>query len=144
MIDLLVRLYLAFSIIWCALGPVMKELEIHRCLLNFHELLAQIQIFQIELAFDPCTWLALQRWLIACHWSFMHHEEDLTGWSNNVKASIADKGSLSTSVLVSDSTESEANTKRLGKSKFLINKPFAFNIGSVIEIELINAHYMRI
>ena len=35
----------------------------------------------------------------------------LTGACNDVKASIIDKGSLSTSVLLSDGIESEANEK---------------------------------
>ena len=48
--------------------------------------------------------------------------DDLTGACNDVKASIVDKESLFTSVLVSDGTESESNVKRKTKSKFsLIN-----------------------
>ena len=37
---------------------------------------------------------------------------DFIGTCNNVRASIADQGSLSTSVLVSDDTESEANAEK--------------------------------
>jgi len=43
---------------------------------------------------------------------FMHMNDDPTGACNDVKTSIADKGSLSKSVLVSDGIESEANAKR--------------------------------
>jgi len=38
--------------------------------------------------------------------------DDFNGACNDVKASIIGKESLSTSVLVSDGTESEANTER--------------------------------
>jgi len=38
--------------------------------------------------------------------------DDFTGTCNDVRASIADQGSLSTSVLVSDGAESEANTEK--------------------------------
>jgi len=38
--------------------------------------------------------------------------DDLTGTCNDVRASIAYQGSSPTSVLVSDGTESEANTER--------------------------------
>jgi len=37
--------------------------------------------------------------------------DDLIGTCNDVMTSIADQGSLSTSVLVSDATKSEANTE---------------------------------
>ena len=39
-------------------------------------------------------------------------KDDFIGTCNKVKASIADQGSLSTLVLVSDGTESEANTEK--------------------------------
>ena len=38
-------------------------------------------------------------------------KDDFIGTCNDVRASIADQGSLFTSVLVSDGTESEANTE---------------------------------
>jgi len=47
------------------------------------------------------------------------------------RVSITNKGSLFTSVLVSNSIQSEAHAKRQDN----------LNIGSVIEIELINARY---
>jgi len=39
-------------------------------------------------------------------------KDDLIGACNDVRASIADQGSSSTSVLVSDGAELEANTKK--------------------------------
>jgi len=39
-------------------------------------------------------------------------KDDLIGACNDIRASIADQGSLSTSVLVSDGTESEANIEK--------------------------------
>jgi len=38
--------------------------------------------------------------------------DDFTGACNDIKIFIADKGSLSMSVLVSDGTKSEANTEK--------------------------------
>jgi len=38
--------------------------------------------------------------------------DDLTGACNDIRASIADQGSSSTSVLVSDGIESEANKEK--------------------------------
>ena len=38
--------------------------------------------------------------------------DDLTGTCNDVRASIADQGSSPISILVSDGTESEANTEK--------------------------------
>ena len=43
-------------------------------------------------------------------------KDDFTGTCNDVKAPIADQRSSSTSVLVSDGTESEANTEKYAKS----------------------------
>jgi len=38
-------------------------------------------------------------------------KDDLTGTCNDINASIADQGSLSTLIIVSDGTESEVNTE---------------------------------
>ena len=51
---------------------------------------------------DPCA--SLMSWYTV--------RDDLTGTCNEIKASIADQGSLPTSVLVSDGTEYKANTER--------------------------------
>jgi len=66
--------------------------------------------------------------------------DDLTGACNDVKISIADNGSLSMSVLVSDDTIQKLTQK--GNPN--LNSHYiqlAFKISSVIKIELINAHY---
>jgi len=51
-----------------------RIVETRHCLLNFLESLVQTRFSQIELAFNPYIWLALQRRLLAHHWSFHAHK----------------------------------------------------------------------
>ena len=87
------------------------SVETRHCLSDFHEALVQTRFSQTELTSNlclagtskkaPCMSLIFSRTI----------KDDLIGVCNDVKASIADRGSQSTSVLISDNKESEANTK---------------------------------
>ena len=90
-------------------GRIM-EIQTHP--LSFHKLWAQTRFFQIEFAFDLSAWLVLQREHCVRLRSFRVPEGMAIGARNDVRAFIVDQRSLATSVLVSDSIESEANAEK--------------------------------
>ena len=77
--------------------------------LNSHKLRARFRSAQIESAFHPFFGWYFKEGVVCASNLLRTRRNDFIGAHNNVKALIADQGSLFTSVLVSNGIESKAN-----------------------------------
>jgi len=80
--------------------------------ISFHKLWTECRFVLIKLAFYLLAWLYFKESIVCVSDLSRTIRADFIDARNDVRAFIADQGLLSTSVLASDVTESEANAEK--------------------------------